>query len=142
MFKKIHSNRDPRDSVLSELKKEFAVYFGKAGNCGRSLVNLYPKFIFGTMIILLLVSTGLSFTLFRKHEPSPAKVPQHTMKPVDDGFNAIWQAGSALKETIRLKREVDSITAKKILTKSDSTALVNDLDRLRLINQPFNKPKK
>ncbi len=142
MFKKIHSNRDPKDTVLTELRKEFAVYFGKAGDSGRSLVNLYPKFIFGTMIMLLLVSTGLSFTVFRRHEPVPAKVPQRTMKPVDDGFNAIWQAGSALKETIRLKKQVDSITAKKILTKTDSTALVNDLDRLRLINQPFNKPKK
>ena len=30
MCKRLHSNRDPRDTVYSELKKEFSPYFGKA----------------------------------------------------------------------------------------------------------------
>ena len=30
MFKKIRSNRDPRDTVLTELHREFEPHFGKA----------------------------------------------------------------------------------------------------------------
>ncbi len=30
MFRKIHSNRDPNDTLITELRKEFSLYFEKA----------------------------------------------------------------------------------------------------------------
>ena len=143
MFKKIHSNRDPEDTVYSELKKEFKVYFEKAGTIGRHIIIRYPEFIFGAMIFLMLVSIAGSLVLFRKSQPLAVKQPpKSTLKPLNDGFSEILRVGAALKETISLKKQVDSITAKKILNKTDSATLVADLDRLQQINQPFNKKKK
>jgi hypothetical protein len=50
-----------------------------------------------------------------------------------NGFDNIVAAGDALKQTIRLRREVDSITSKKHLSKSDSLSLLRDLDSLQHI---------
>jgi len=139
MFRKIHSNRDPRDTVYTELKKEFAVYFGKAGNCGREFTERFPKILFGAMIFCIVVSIALSFAVFRKPLPVAVKQrPKSTLKPLNDGFSEILRVGSALKETISLKKQVDSITAKKVMSKTDSLLLEKDLDLLQQIN---NRPQ-
>jgi len=139
MFRKIHSNRDPRDTVYTELKKEFAVYFGKAGNCGREFTERFPKILFGAIIFCIVVSIALSFAVFRKPLPVAVKQrPKSTLKPLNDGFSEILRVGSALKETISLKKQVDSITAKKVMSKTDSLLLEKDLDLLQQIN---NRPQ-
>lgn len=68
MWKRIHSNRDPRDTLYSEIHKEFDSYFAIAGNAARRLANAYPRFIMGAMIFLMALSFVLSFTVFRKSE--------------------------------------------------------------------------
>ena len=141
MFKKLHSNRDPQDTVFAELKKEFAVYFGKAGDGIRKVTALYPKFCFGLMVFLMLISVGLSFTVFRQHEPvaKVKTVPQNTVSPVSNGFDKIMETGAALKETIALKNQADSLLSKKNLSNADSTTLEKDLDRLQQLNNHLNK---
>jgi hypothetical protein len=145
MFKKIHSNRDPRDTVFSELKKEYAAYFGKVAIRTRAFTERHPKRLFGAMVFCIAVSAALSFTVFRKPLPllNPASrqagyktQPKKETGPVSDGFGEILQLSSVLKETIALKKEVDSISAKKTLDNADSTILLKDLDRLRQINRP------
>jgi hypothetical protein len=135
MFKKIHSNRDPRDTLYSELKKEFSVYVDKGNNVFKGLVCGYPRFAFGLMIALLAVSLILAIALHRKLLPKEqvAKTRKARPIPVNEGFDNIMAAGAALKQTIRLRRQVDSITAKRILTKPDSLTLLRDLDSLQHI---------
>jgi len=137
MFKKLHSNRDPRDTVFSEIKKEFGDYFGKAEVHSKTFLERYPKFLFGAMIILIIVSITLSFTVFRNKEKVavPKQVTPNNVKPVNDGFDQILRTGSALRQTISLKKEVDSITSKTSLTKADSIRLEKDLDKLQQINK-------
>jgi len=135
MFKKIHSNRDPRDTLYSELKKEFSVYLDK-GNAGfKSLVSGYPRFVFGLMIALLVASIILAVALRHNMWPKNriAAAPNNRPLSINDGFDNIIAAGAALKQTIRLKRQVDSLTAKKTLTKTDSLILMRDLDSLQHI---------
>jgi hypothetical protein len=149
MFRKIHSNRDPGDTVYAALKNEFAVYFGKAGNCGREFTERFPKILFGAMIFCIVVSVALSVTVFRKPPPivkpeipAPAKKPpEMTASPLSNGFSEVLRTGSALSETITLKKEVDSITAKKTLSNADSAVLLKDLDRLQQINTHFKQMK-
>jgi len=141
MFKKIHSNRDPQATLFSELKKEFAVYFYAAGSCARRFTDRYPRLLFGLMILMMVTSLILSFTVFRVKEP-PGKItqkPLNNLSPVSNGFDLILQTGIALKETISLKKQVDSLTAKKTLTNIDSVVLEKDLDRLQQINSHINK---
>jgi hypothetical protein len=132
MFKKIHSDRDPQDTVYSELKKEFAVYFIKANSAGKRITGRYPNFFFGAMVLLMLASLVLSFTVFRVSEAPVAEKAAPSL--INSGFDQILQTGTALKETIQLKRQVDSLAAKKALSLPDSAALEKDLDRLKQIN--------
>ena len=137
MFKKIHSNRDPGDTLYSEIKKEFGGYFRKAGSGTRSFTERYPKLIFGLMVLCITVSISVVFALRKR----PAPPPKITVSPVSDGFSQILNLSAALKETISLKKQVDSLSKKRTLDKADSAALLNDLNRLQQINSKFKKQK-
>ncbi|QEM06225.1 hypothetical protein DIU31_022890 [Mucilaginibacter rubeus] len=134
MWKRIHSNRDPRDTLYSEIHKEFDSYFAIAGNAARRLANAYPRFIMGAMIFLMALSFVLSFTVFRKSEKANITVVKK-VNPVEDGFRQILQATGNIRETMKLKKLVDSLTAKKQLSAVDSTLLDSALDRLSKIHQ-------
>jgi hypothetical protein len=103
MFKKIHSNRDPRDTLYSELKKEFSVYVDKGTVVFKSLVCGYPRFVFGLMIALLIASLILAVALHHKMLPEKkvARISKNGTPPVNEGFDNIMAAGMALKQTIR-----------------------------------------
>jgi len=138
MFKKIHSKRNPNDTLYSEIKKEFSGYFSKAGNETRSFTERYPKLLYGLMVLSIVVSISVVFALRKR----PAPPPKVTISPVSDSFSQVLRLSAALKETLALKKQVDSISRKQTLDKSDSVLLLNDLDRLQKINQPFiKKPK-
>jgi hypothetical protein len=134
MWKRIHSNRDPRDTLYSEIRKEFGTYFTIVGNSGKRLTSAYPKFFFGCMVFLMALSIILSFTIFRHPEKTVATV---TIKasPVEDGFSQIMQATGNIRATLQLKQLVDSLTAKKHLSGRDSILLDSSLSRLAAIHQ-------
>lgn len=134
MWKRIHSNRDPRDTLYSEISKEFGAYFSIAGNAARRLMGAYPKFFFGCIIILMASSLILSFTNFRHPEKSKITIAKK-VNPVEDGFNQIMQATGNIRESMKLKKMVDSLTAKRRLSAADSTLLDSALDRLSRIHQ-------
>jgi len=136
MFRKIRSNRDPHDTLLKELRKEFRPYFEHPGNRISQFTRLYPRFLFAIMVIALAGSVVFSFMVFKR----PAEVQKKTavpMDPVGTGFSQIMAASTALQKTISLKKRVDSLAHLKNLNKADSLELSNDLDSLKAIRQPF-----
>jgi hypothetical protein len=133
MWRKIHSNRDPRDTLLSELKKEFKPWVSNAKSFMVSALGSYPKFFFGCMITLLLVSFTLSFTVFRHREKPAVVAAKPQPDPVSDGFSQIMKATGHLRETLELKHTVDSLTSKKQLSATDSLLLDSALNRLQHI---------
>lgn len=133
MFRKIHSNRDPRDTLYSELKKEFSVYADKGNQYSKQLAAKHPRFLFGLMTVLLLASAVLAVWLHPKMVPPEKIKVKPQSEALNSGFDHILAAGAALSTTIHLRRQVDSITAKKVLTKADSITLVRDLDSLQHI---------
>jgi hypothetical protein len=136
MWRKITSNRDPRDTIYSELKKEFSPYVGKANSFGRTVAERHPKFLFGAMVILIVVSMALSFTVFRHHEPVPHPVlVKKQPSPIQDGFTQILATAGQIKATLKLKNLVDSITAKKQLNLADSIMLDSALSQLQCLHQ-------
>ena len=134
MWKRIHSNRDPRDTLYSEIHKEFGSYFAIAGNAAKRLASTYPKFFWGCMIFLLALSFVLSFTVFRTPEKANVTVVKK-VNPVEDGFSQILQATGNIRETMNLKKLVDSLTAKSQLSAEDSILLDSALSRLSKIHQ-------
>jgi hypothetical protein len=133
MFRKIHSNRDPRDTLYSELKKEFSVYADKASRVSQALATKYPRFLFGLMTALLLASAVLAVLLHPNLVPPEKAKARPQVEVLNSGFDNILAAGAALTTTIHLRRQVDSITAKTVLTEADSITLVRDLDSLQHI---------
>ncbi|WPU99105.1 hypothetical protein SNE26_24130 [Mucilaginibacter sp. cycad4] len=134
MWKRIHSNRDPRDTLYSEIRREFGTYFLLAGNAWKCLLSKYPKFLFGTMILFLLTSAALSFTIFRNEKKAVAIVSK-TTNPIQDGFSQIMAATDRIRETLDLKKIVDSLGRKKRLDFRDSLTLDSALDRLQAIKE-------
>ncbi|UOE52586.1 hypothetical protein MTO98_16030 [Mucilaginibacter sp. SMC90] len=132
MWKRIHSNRDPRDTLYSEIRREFGTYFSAAGNGLKSLLNAYPKFSLVSMIVLMLISAILSFTIFRHPEPMKLAKAQ-PVNPIGDGFSQIMETAVKIKINLRLKQRIDSLSARKQLTTADSLALGNALDSLHLL---------
>jgi hypothetical protein len=96
MFRKLHSNRDPRDTLFSELNKEFRPYIHKAGKGLKGLADDHPKFLFVMMVINIVLSVILSFTVFRRHD-QPPKVVKSIVNPVTGGFDQIMRTGEKLK---------------------------------------------
>lgn len=139
MFRKIRSNRDPRDTLLTELRHEFAPHFGKAKTRLRSAADSHPKFLFWMMVINITLSAVLSFTVFRHPNDAPQKKRQvKILAPVSDGFSQAMQATQALSEMLRLKKDIDSLSGKKQLTLQESATLEKALDRFQQLNKQFN----
>jgi len=135
MWRKITSNRDPRDTIYSELKKEFSPYVGKANSFGRNIAARYPKLLFGFMVALMAVSLVLSFTVLRHRVP--ARTPVQAQKqsgPIQDGFAQIMVTAGEIRQTLSLKHLVDSITAKKQLNQADSILLDSALSQLQRLH--------
>ncbi|MBS1526655.1 MAG: hypothetical protein JST19_13445 [Bacteroidetes bacterium] len=140
MFKKITSNRDPKDTVFSEIKKEFRPYFSKTGTFLKHCAERYPVFLFWMMVINITLSVILVSTVFRRKD-EPVKKPAIKVSPISDGFDQIVAAGHRLKITLDLKRQVDSLAHLKQLTAADSAALLKDLDSIQHLQIHLN-PKK
>jgi hypothetical protein len=134
MWRKIHSSRDPRDTLYSELVKEFKPRFAGFKIVLLTLLKGYPNFIFGLMVLLMLASVGLSFTVFRNREKVTAGTAKKAPDPVSDGFSQIMATSGRLRETLWLKHTVDSLASVKQLSPHDSLTLENALDRLRKIH--------
>ncbi|WP_345948999.1 hypothetical protein ABDD95_19315 [Mucilaginibacter sp. PAMB04274] len=145
MFKRIHSNRDPGDTLGGELKKEFAVYFGKAGRIIRKLLEQNPRYTLIGMSLCILLSLVLSFTLFRQPQATaPATTPakaaaEKQIAPVRDGLDQILATTSALQQTLALKKQVEALLAKPVLTPADSADLEKALDRLNQLQNHLNQ---
>ena len=143
MFRKIRSSRDPSHTFAKELYRELQPYFAIAARRLYALGERYPKLLFTGMVIHIVVSVVLILAVFNK-AAAPYKTRQHRA-----GFSAlrrdmeqISEAGAALKEIMLQKRIIDSITAKSVLTSSDSVALGHALDKLTALNNNLIRLKK
>jgi hypothetical protein len=135
MFRKIHSNRDPNDTILSELRKEFTIYFEKTSRTITQKMEKRPKLTLSAMVMLMFISAILCFTVFRNKEPIAKESKTVNVNPVSDGFGQILSVSSKIRQTLRLKHQVDSLTKKTTLSKQDSVLLLNDLNKLHQISK-------
>jgi hypothetical protein len=132
MFRKIHSNRNPQNTLLSELRTQFSPQIERCSKKITQKMKNHPKLIFRTMIICMFLSAGLSFTFFRNKD-QVVKKPK--VNVITDGFEQITTTANAIQQTISLKQQIDSLSAKRALTNQDSATLERDLDQLRQLQQ-------
>jgi hypothetical protein len=126
MFRKITSNRNPRDTLYSEIKKEFAPYHTSFRAKLTKIAQQYPRFLFAIMVINITLSLVLVFKVLR--HPMPLK---KVIVATPSGFDQILLAGEKLKKAIALKRIIDSLSSKTKLTAKDSLMLDSALDQFQ-----------
>lgn len=142
MFKKIHSNRDPEKTIWSELNNEFAPYISKANTGFSTIISAYPKQIFVGMMLLIIVSAVLSFTVFRNtDDPLAVKVSgQVRITPQVPQANML-QMIDLMEETLLIQKQLDSIAAKEVLSATDSLTITNGIKRLDELESILTTPK-
>jgi len=133
MFRKIHSNRNPKDTILSQIKTEFRPYIEKTSVVINQQMKKHPKLLYMLMLISMFISAAASFTIFRNPGPAAKKnqVSQAKLNVVTDGFDQISNTTTTIGQTIRLKNQIDSLSKNQNLTQQDSLTLGKDLDQLR-----------
>lgn len=141
MFRKIHSNRSPEATLLSELGKEFRVCLLLARRRILLLLRKYPKSSFGLMILLMLASMIFSFVVFRQAAPKTtgARVSSAVIEPVQDGFGQILRQSEVLRRTIAIKQEIEVMLARDSLSPADSLRLTAAIDELQRLSVPSPK---
>ncbi|WP_158829082.1 hypothetical protein [Mucilaginibacter lacusdianchii] len=139
MWKRIHSNRDPKDTLQRELRREFGRYFGAAGTGLKALVSKKPKWTFAFMAVLLALSAVLSFT--RPRPPAGRGQQAARAVEVSDGFRQLMHTTARLRKTIELKGLIDSLAKKPRLTGADSVRLNRALDSLAALQKILIHPR-
>jgi hypothetical protein len=133
MLKKIRSNRNPGDTLFREVRREFGRYFLYAEKALERSSSKHPRRYFYTMVFAMFLSMILSFTFFRNRE-RPRIIPvAKIIAPASDGFERILQTTGEIRQTLALKKIIDSIASKKTLSSRDSLLLDSALNRFREI---------
>jgi hypothetical protein len=129
MFRKIHSKRDPNDTLFSALGKEFAVYLNVVKVRFQAFLKAYPNWIFGFMVMSILSSIVYTLTVSKRAKPRSNITVKKVTEPAGQGFSQILSTADALRESLHIKREISALIAKDSLTSTDSLLLKNALDR-------------
>jgi hypothetical protein len=140
MFRKITSNRDPGKTLGSELKKEFGIYFERAGTKSRQLLEKYPRQVFTAMIIAILFSGVLAFTVMREQQRQIIPV-KTSVQNTASGFGQIISTASALQTLWATQQQVDLLLKKDTLTHTDSLTLNRALSQMESLRSMLNKSR-
>ncbi|MFD2285976.1 hypothetical protein GJU39_01415 [Pedobacter petrophilus] len=110
-------------TVFSELRNEFSELIGRHwATLSRYFVK-YPKVIFAGMVILMVSSFLLCFTLFRiENKKSP--VEKKAILKVESGLTEIGATVSRLQRTLELREALKVLLAKDSLNSQDSLLMV------------------
>ena len=140
MFRKITSNRDPGKTLGSELKKEFGIYFERAGSKGRQLLEKYPRQVFTAMVIAILFSGVLAFTVMRERQ-RPILQVKTPVQNTASGFGQIISTASALQTLWATQQQVDLLLKKDTLTHADSLTLNQALMQMESLRALLKKSR-
>jgi hypothetical protein len=140
MFRKITSNRDPGKTLGSELKKEFGIYFEGTGTKSRELLEKYPRQVFIAMVIAILFSGILAFTVMREQQRPIVQV-KASVQNTASGFGQIISTASALQVLWATQQQVDLLLKKDTLTHTDSLTLSRALTQMESLRATLNKSR-
>jgi preprotein translocase subunit YajC len=122
MFRKITSNRDPDKTLGSELKKEFGIYYEQVIKRSRQVMEKYPRQIFSIMIMAILFSGVMAFTVMRE-QPKSVRQINVPSQNVTTGLGDIVSTANTLQALMATQKQVDLLLKKDTLSHSDSLTL-------------------
>lgn len=139
MFRKTHSDGEGR-SIIQEIKKEFSGTFLKGEGRAVNFLNSYPKLIFIFMVVVIIVSSIISF-VFNPFDSAPEKPTSFFYEDVKDIKNEVsGEISTLLNLTDRISRmsllrsEIERIIQQEQITAEDSVFLENAIQELEYFN--------
>ena len=139
MFRKTHF-KDEERSVFQEIKKEFSGTFSKGENRALTILNSYPKLIFISMVVVIIISSIVSF-VFNPFESGPDQPGSFFYEDVKDVKNEVsGEVSTLLNFTDRISRmsilrsEIERIIQQEQITAEDSVFLENAIQELEYFN--------
>jgi len=103
----------------------------------RRLLHHRPRRAFMAMVIILVLSTGISF-LYPQHRPRERIQSFRPKAGFQQGYDRMVQGIQTLGLTWGLQQEVNGLIAKDSLSHADSLQLRAILNQLEMIHQQFN----
>lgn len=133
MFRKIASNRKPGTTLISEIRKEFGVYFQLVGNKVTRVTQGYPRLCFSFMLVTMLVSGIMTFTVMRHRERVSLPVIYGSSTPPRSGLRQMINNANALKSLWDLQSQIDGLLHKSKLNATDSLTITRALAAMESI---------
>ena len=116
-------------TVLSELKNEFSVQINYAKSSLSVLLIKYPRGIFLAMVLFMLGSGLLCFTVLRL-TPQKDGIEKTIVNKVGGGISEIGLAVTKLEKTLKMREQLKAIVSKDSLTAQDSLLIVRMIGEL------------
>src|SRR5690554_5696164 len=130
MSRKTHSN-DTEKSVLQEIKKEFSGTFSRGEGKAVSFLNTYPKLIFISMVVMIIISSIIAFVFipFKSAPEQPESFFYEDVKEIKNGvsgeISTILNLGDRVKTMSILKSEIERVIQQEQISEEDSIFLEN-----------------
>lgn len=137
MSRKTTSEQDNQVTLLSELKKELAVYITRFSGLRNRFLEKYPRQVFAAMMICMITSIVLAFSVMRQKIPASSGMGRAGSE-VASGMGQILSTGASLKEVLELQSQIGAILKKDSLDQTDSLMLKEAFRRLESIHQKLN----
>ncbi|ERM83043.1 hypothetical protein P872_06100 [Rhodonellum psychrophilum GCM71 = DSM 17998] len=144
MFRKIRSS-EKNTSVFREIRQEFLGTFSKEEQRANHFLNSYPKQIFIVMVVLIIISSILTFVFppTEKKPTYPEELFFDSAKDIRDGvsgeISTILDLGDRVKRIRILKTEVERIIQLEEINQADSMFLENAIRELEYFNNQNKK---
>ncbi len=92
-------------------------------------------YVMVAVIVLSILWSVLSSTIFKPKYERPHAVATSPMVPIANSFNGAMTGATNLMEIMDIKASIDSLMIKETLTKSDSLQLMSALRRLEILHK-------
>lgn len=142
MLRKTAFEKEEKPSLLSEFKKEFGWVADGLVNWKNRMVATYPKQIFMGMVVLILISFILRFTLLapdqtdiRSNAPVIGPAVEALSKPTTD----FQQKMDLLEQTTTLRNSVQAVLMQETLTREDSLYILKSSQKLKMMEYEISK---
>lgn len=141
MFRKTHFNNRPDMDTDTRVQR----YFRRVQTYFREILHRYPLPVFAGMVVCILLSGTLAFTVMRVKTPGGVPVfPKVPTIGADINIGGVIQTYDALREVSEIQQVIQSIIEKDSLHTTDSIRLISALKRFDELqhSQPFTQQNK
>lgn len=129
-------------TILSELRREFGFMIDPAEKRAGEVIKQYPRQIFYGMVVIILISVGLRFTILSPERSPRANAP--VLAPAIEKMkkNSIDELPSdpmaKLQKMIDLRTKVEELMRRGHLTRQDSLFIINAEETIKKIKDEKN----